>query len=111
MITEKEKIVLEIIFEEYKKDKNSDKSYMKSDELVNKSHGRLVLPDLHSLILSGHSQYIYFRASDTLVGITPTGIAYMEGKKGRILKDIAFWIFGLSAILAALYAALTYYFK
>jgi len=112
MITKKEKIAVQIIYEEYKKDNNSDKIYMKTDELISKSSGRLSLPDLHALILHGHSQYIGFHGvADTMVKISPAGISYMEDKPMRIINNIAFWIFGVSSVIAAIYAALTYYFR
>lgn len=112
MPTEKEKIAIQLIYNEYKTEKKSDKIYIKSEELINKSAGCLTLSDLHALILHGKSQYIGFHgASDSMVKILPAGISYMEGKCLRILNSIAFWVFGLSAVVAAIYAFLTYYYR
>ncbi|MBU1102729.1 hypothetical protein KJ853_03695 [Patescibacteria group bacterium] len=112
MITEKEKIAIQIIYREYKKDKSPEKIYMETNELLKKSGGGLSLPDLHALILHGNSQYIGFLdVAGNKVKLNPVGIAYMEAKLKRILTTIAFWVFGVAAIIAVTFAALTYYYK
>jgi len=112
MITKKEKIAIQIVYEEYKKNKNPNKIYMKTNELIDKSCGRLSLPDLHALILHGNSQYIGFHVVDcSVVNIKPMGISYMEGKSIRIVRSIAFWVFGVSSLVAAIYSILSFYSK
>ncbi len=112
MITKKEKLAIQIIYREYKKDKNPEKIYMETNELLKKSNGSLSLPDLHVLILHGNSQYMGFLdVAGNKVKLNPAGIAYMEAKSKRILTTIAFWVFGISAIVAATFAVLTYYHK
>lgn len=109
MITKKEKIAIQIIYGEYEKDKNPEKIYMDTNELLEKSNGKLSLPDLDALILHGNSQYIGFLdVAGNRVKLNPAGIAYMETTLKRILNTIAFSIFGISAIVAAIFAVLTY---
>lgn len=112
MPTEKEKIALKLIYNQYKIEKNSDMIYIGTEDLLCKSANSLTLPDLHALILHGKSQYIGFHGTgDSMVKILPAGISYMEGRCLRLINSLAFWVFGLSSVVAALYAILTYYFK
>jgi hypothetical protein len=112
MITEKEKIAIAIMYEKYKKDEEAGKSYMLVSELLHRANNRLSMEDLYGLILHGDSQYIGFLdAACGRMKLKPSGIAYMEARVARTVNTIAFWTFGLSAIIAAIYAVLTYYCK
>jgi len=112
MISKKEKIAIQIIYEEYKKDKNPKNVYMDTNVLIDRSQGKLSLLDLHALILHGNSEYVGFLdASNSRIVLKPAGISYMENKANRIMLNIAFWIFGISSFIAALYSILAFYLK
>ena len=110
MITEKEKLVVKIIYTEYKKNKDPYKLYMLTSELIDKSCGKLTVPDLQALILHGKSKYINFLDSiGEKVQLNPIGISYMEDRLKNIVQIIGFWIFGVPFFIAAIYGILAYY--
>ena len=112
MITRKEKIAIKIIFNRYKKNKDPNLLCIETKELIDNSDGQLSLSDLQGLILHGNSKYLNFLdVPGYRVIIKPEGIAYMEDSCKRIINSTFFYIFGISSVIAGIYAVLTYYFK
>jgi len=110
MISKKEKIAIQIIYEEYKKDKNPENLYMDTNELIDRSHGKLSLPDLYALISHGNSQYVGFLdVVGSRMVLKPLGISHIENKPIRIMRNITFWVFGISSLAAAIYSILAFY--
>mgnify|MGYP001567159276 CR=1 FL=1 len=108
MITQKEKTAIEIIYE--KSYKLSGEILYKTDALIEHSAGKLNKTDLDRMINHNNSRYIgWYGVTDSNVRITQDGISYVEGKRGRWVKEGAFWIFGISALIAGIYAMMTYY--
>ena len=108
-MTKKEKIITEIIYNEYKK---SGSRYLTHSDLGVRSNGQLTGPELAQMFNHGQSKYFKSKGGyNTEIEITFEGIEYMEGKLKRNLQAWGFWLFGVASMVAAFYAVLFYYFK